>query len=191
MSSHINLMSPRARVQECSRTRMRQWLRILAAVVGGIVLHASITWWPAYINSQQCALLETRYGPLRQMKETNKALTAQIANTHDKSKLELALSRQTPVLTLVGLVSQAVAASEGSVYLEQISYSQDNDPGEATGDSLTQVGLEGYSADPAAIEHLAESLRIALPFADVRLEPIKQVQINASSLNAFQIECSF
>jgi hypothetical protein len=191
MSSHINLMSTRAKVQECSRTRIRQWSRILAAVVGGIVLHASITWWPVYVNSQERALLETRYSPLRQMKETNKALAAQIATTHDKSKLELVLSRQTPVLTLVGLVSQTVAASEGSVYLEQISYSQDNDPGEATGDPLTQVGLEGYSADPAAIEQLVESLRAALPFADVRLEPIEQIEINASSLNAFQIECSF
>jgi hypothetical protein len=191
MSSHINLMTTRARVQECSRTRMRQWSRILAVVVGLLVLHASITWWPVHVNSQQRALLETQYGPLRQMKTTNKKLAALIASTLDQSKLELALSQQTPVLTLVGLVSQAASDGDGTIFVEQIAYSQDDDSGETTGGALTQLALEGFSADPVAVEQLAKSLRTALPFADVRLEPIESIELNAHPMKTFQIECSF
>jgi hypothetical protein len=191
MSTHINLMTNRARVQECSRTRVRQWSRILAAVVGLLVLHASITWWPVHINSRQRALMETQYAPLRQMKATNKKLGSIIASTLDQSQLELALSRQTPVLTLVGLVSKAVSESSGTIYLEQIAYSRDGESDETTEGVLTLLELEGVCADPAAVEQLAQSLRTALPFAEVKLEPIKSIELNEHPLNAFQIECSF
>jgi hypothetical protein len=170
---------------------MRQWSRILAAVVGLLVLHASITWWPVHVSSQQRALLETQYGPLRQMKTTNKKLAALIASTLDQSKLELALSQQTPVLTLVGLVSQAVSDGDGTIFVEQIAYSQNDDSGETEGGALTQLALEGFSADPVAVEQLAKSLRTALPFADVRLEPIESIELNSYPMKTFQIECSF
>jgi len=68
MSNTINLMSSRARVRECSRTCVRQWSRILAAVAGLLVLHATVTWWPVHMNSQQRVVLEAQYNPLRQMK---------------------------------------------------------------------------------------------------------------------------
>ena len=124
MRNTINLMSSRARVRECSRTCVRQWSRILASAAGLLVLHATVTWWPVHINSQQRAVLEAQYNPLRQMKATNKKLARQIAGTLDQSKLELALSKQIPVLTLVGLVSQAIADSEGKVFLERIAHTQ-------------------------------------------------------------------
>jgi hypothetical protein len=191
MSSHINLMTNRARVQECSRTRVRQWSRILAVVVGLLVLHASITWLPVHVNSRQRALLETQYGPLRQMKTTNKKLAAQIASTLDQSQLELALSRQTPVLTMVGLVSKAVSESSGTIYLEQIAYTRDGESDETTEGALTLLELKGVCADPVAVEQLAQSLRTAFPFAEVKLEPFESIELNAHLLNSFQIECSF
>ncbi len=191
MRNTINLMSSRARVRECSRTRVRQWSRILAAAAGLLVLHATVTWWPVHINSQQRAVLEAQYNPLRQMKATNKKLAGQIASTLDQSKLELALSKQIPVLTLVGLVSQAIADSEGKIFLQRIAYTQKAETPPATGGSPPQVALEGFSADPDAVEQLAESLRSALPFADVKLEPIRSIEINQYPMQTFQIECSF
>ena len=191
MSSHINLMSTRSRVRECSRTRVRQWSRILAVAGGLLVLHLSVAWWPVHVDGQRRALLETQYNPLRQMKATNKKLAAQIAGTHDRSKLELALSRQIPVLTLVGLVSQTVADSDGEVFLEQLAYSQNSNPGEATDGSPALVALEGFSTDPDAVEQLADSLRSALPFAEVKLGSNQSTEFNQHPMQVFQIECSF
>lgn len=190
MSNYINLMTSRARVRECSRTRVRQWSRILVAVMGMLALHAAIVWWPIYTNSQRCAALEAQYYPLRQMKSANRKLEAQIAHTLDRSQLELALSKQTPVLTLVGVVSQAVAERRGKVFLEQISYKQDAQ-GPESGDSPAEVALKGFSDNPNAVKQLAESLRSALPFADVQLQPIQSIELNDYPMQTFQIKCCF
>ncbi len=191
MSSTINLMTNRARVRECSRTCMRLWSRIMAVAAGLLVLHAIFTWWPVHMDSQQRAVLETHYHPVRQMKATNRRLAKQIAGTLDQSTLELALSEQTPVLTLVGLVSQAIADSEGKVFLQQIAYTQNVETSQTTGSSPAQIALEGFSANPVAVEQLAKSLRSALPFADVKLKPMQSIELNQHPMQTFQIECSF
>ena len=175
----------------CTRTRIRQWSRILTAVSGLLVLHATVAWWPVHINSQRRTVLEAQYNPLRQMKATNKRLARQIAGTLDQSKLELALSKQIPVLTLVGLVSQAIADSDGKVFLEQIVYTQNAETGPTTAGSPAQLALEGFCTDPDAVKQLAESLRSALPFADVNLKPIRSIEVNQHPMQTFQIVCSF
>jgi len=191
MSNHINLMTTRSRVRECSRMRLKQWSRILATVFALLALHASITWWPIHSSSQRRELMETQYNPLRQMKAANKELAARIAGTLDQSKLELALSRQTPVHALVGLVSQKVADSKGEVFLEQIAYSQREKTSGAAASSHSQLALEGFSTDPIAVQRMAESLRSAIPFAEVTLHPIESIEINHHPMQTFQIECSF
>jgi len=191
MTNHINLMTTRARVKECSRMRVKQWSRILVAVFALLAVHASISWWPIHSSSQRRELMETQYNPLRQMKAANKKLAAQIAGTLDQSKLELALSRQTPVHALVGLVSQKIAESNGEVFLEQIGYSQREKTDVSTASTRSQLALEGFSSDPIAVQRMAESLRSALPFAEVTLHPIESIEINEYPMQTFQIECSF
>jgi len=190
MTNHVNLMSPRARVRECTRTRIRQWSRILAAAAGLLALHAAVTWWPAHVRSLQRAALEAQYEPLRQMIMDNKALVRKIAGRLDESKLELALSKQTPVATLVGLVGRAVADTQGKMFLDKIAFRQDEGDG-AAGGALSHVTLEGISADPAAVGQLAELLKSSLAFANVQVGTVESIEVNHHPMQTFQIECSF
>ncbi|MCG8450537.1 MAG: hypothetical protein MI725_13290, partial [Pirellulales bacterium] len=114
MSTSINLMSQRARVRECTRWRLRQWLYLLMAAMGLIALHAIVSWLPVHSSTLHREALEARYEPYRQMKQENRQLTQQIADAKGNSKLELELSKETPVLTLVGLVSQTVHETNGN-----------------------------------------------------------------------------
>lgn len=190
MNNHIDLMSSRARVRECTRTRLRQWSRILAAAVGLLALHGAITWWPVHTRSLQCAALEAQYEPLRRMKMDNKALARKIADTLDESQLELALSKQTPVVTLVGLVGQAVSNTQGKVFLDRLAYSQDETNNNADG-ALYRVKLEGFGADPVAVSQFTDGLKSTLKFADMQVRTVETIEINQQPMQTFDIEFAF
>lgn len=189
MNNHINLMSPRARLRECTRTRLWQWSRILAMTLGLLALHAAITWWPVHVRDLQRAALEAQYEPLRQMKMDNKALARKIASTIDESKLELALSKQTPMATLVGLVGRAVADTHSKVFLEQIVYSAPENDG-ASGAVESHVSLEGIGVDPVAVSQFADSLRSSMKFANVEVGTVEAIEVNQHPMHTFQIEIS-
>lgn len=190
MINHVNLMSLRARVRECTRTRLRQWSRILAAVVGLIALHAAISWWPVHARSLQRAALEAQYEPLREMKMDNKSLTRRIADTLDESRLELALSKQTPVVTLVGLVGRAITDTEGKVFLDKFAYDQRQTNG-ALAEPVSVVRLEGFSLDPVAAGKFADRLKESADFANVEVGTVEAIEVNQHPMQTFQIEFSF
>jgi cell division protein FtsB len=190
MNKHINLMSPRAQVRECTRVRLWQWSRILAASAGLLALHGAITWWPVHVRSLQRAALEAQYEPLRQMKMDNKALAREIAGTLDESKLELALSKQTPMATLVGLVGRAVAGTHDKVFLDKITFSEAETDG-GTGAAPSRVSLEGIGVDPVAVSQFADLLESSLSFAKVKVGTVEAIEVNQHPMHTFQIEFSF
>ncbi len=190
MNKHINLMSPRARVRECTRTRLWQWSRILAAAAGLLALHATITWWPVHVRSLQRAALEAQYEPLRQMKMDNKSLAREIAGTFDESKLELALSQQTPVVTLIGLLGRATADTHDKVFLDKIVYSQAEADGQSGG-ALSRVRLEGIGVDPVAVSQFADLLKSSMKFANVEVAKVEAIEVNQHPMHTFQIELSY
>jgi hypothetical protein len=167
-----------------------QWSRILAVVSGLLVLHGAITWWPVHVRSLQRAALETQYEPLRQMKMDNKALSREIASTLDESKLELALSKQTPMATLVGLVGRAVADTHDKVFLDKIAYGETETDG-AVGHVPAHVSLEGIGVDPVAVSQFTDLLKSSMKFANVEVGAIEAIEVNQHPMHTFQIDISF
>jgi hypothetical protein len=190
MSSHINLMTPRAQLRECSRTRLRQWSRILMLAICLLMLHALVSWWPIHVRSSQRAALEAQYEPVRQVKLENNLLEQRIDDTRTDDQLELTLARQTPVVTLVGLVSRAVGQSQGKVFLDKLAYTQ-SDPNHPAHANASVVELEGIGADPVAIGEFADRLKTSLDFADVQVGTVEAVEINKHRMQTFKIRLSF
>lgn len=190
MINHINLMTPRAQVRECTRARLRQWSLVLAATVVALVLHGAICWWPVHIRSEQRAALESQYEPLRLMKLENKQLSKSISETLNQSQLELALSQQTPVVTLIGLVGQVVGGSEGEVFLDTLEFTQPEVQETAQrGQSI--VKLAGITAEPAAAGEFADRLKHTLDFAEVQVGAVEGTTVNNHSMHVFHVEFSF
>jgi hypothetical protein len=162
----------------------------LAATAWLLALHAAISWWPVHVRSQQRGALEAQYEPLRQMKMENKSLQREIDETLDNSQLELALSNQTPVVTLVGVVSRAAAETDGKVFLDNLAYSQRAETQAAEGGESI-VTLEGMGADAVAVGQFADRLKSAVEFAEVRVESVETIEINQRPMQVFKIEFAF
>ena len=190
MSTYINLMSHRARVRECIRSRLRQWLCLLAATLAVVMLHAFVSWLPVHSSSLHRDALEARYEPYRQMKLENRQLTQQIADAKGNNKLELELTKETPVLTLVGLVSQAVSETDGNIFLKHINFSQEGSPTNRNANDVEQVALSGLGTDSVTVQRFSERLKTVLPFAKVQIRQTESVEVGDHAMQSFQIQCT-
>ena len=188
MSTYVNLMSHRARLRQSFQDRMKLWLRALVIVVSAVGIHALVTWWPLYAQRLDLEALEQHYQPLQEKKFAIGKLMKRIATTEEHFGLEIAISEDTPVLTLIGLLGESVSESQGQVFLENIDYQLKGsilNPAE----SSEQVIITGIGADPWAVQALTESLRTALPSSLIEVRESETIEINRKQMQSFRIDC--
>ena len=187
MTTSVNLMSEKSQVRESYRTCLRQWSKLLLLAAVAIVIHGLVTWWPVRNHSQQLETLEAQYEPIRQFKAQISKLNRKIAATQAGYELELALSEQTPMVPLVGVLNRVVAEGRGNVFFKHFDYVQqgplDDQPTET-------VLLEGYGTDSRSVAALAHRLRQAMPFAEIELRNTETIEVNSRPVESFRIECT-
>ncbi len=191
MKRHLNLMSSQARVRETVRWRTRQWLRVLAVVGLFLAQLGIIQWWRCDQEWEQLDVYEAQYEPFRQMKSENKKVQRQIETILDRERIPLALAKERPVVTLLGTISKAVVESQRLVYIKQLDFHQDILPTGTTNELVGDMVIEGVGIDGKAVAQLTESLRHAVPFADVKLTSTETVDTENQRMQAFTIQCSF
>jgi len=197
MKRHLNLMSSRARVRSCVRTRLRQWTITLLTVTVLLVPIWFLLWWPVHQKGQQVAALDAKFEPLRQMNQTSKRFQKDIERVRAQEKTSLALAKvDTPVVTLLGMVSKAIADNQGRVVIEQLDFRQsaavlsEHTPAEGA-NSQTSIHVEGLGIDEKAISQLVRTMKSTLPFADVQIQPSKPKRIYQQEMQTFFIQCFF
>ena len=188
MSTYVNLMSNSARVRQCYRDRFRLWSRLLVSTLAMLSIHFLVNWWPLHAQNLNLQVLESHYVPLKEQKTDISRLTRKIANVRNDSQLELAISHDTPVLSLLGLVGEAVSNSQGKVFLENIDYVQAGAYGKRSSET-EKLALSGLATDPWAVETLAEQLRAVVPLAEIQILKSEPIEINRHPMQLFQIEC--
>ena len=188
MMTHVNLMTQQSRKRQCYRDRLRLWSRLLMFAAIVVAIHFAVNWWPHHAQSLDLQALESHYKPLHEQKVGIGKLTRQLSSTRKSYELELAISRDTPALSLVGLLSDAVARCQGKVFLEKIDYIQNGSFENRTKNS-DRLSLDGLATDPWAVEHLAEELHKAMPFAEVEITTSEPIEINRHPMQTFQVEC--
>jgi hypothetical protein len=92
--------------------------------------------------------LEAQYEPIRRLAAENRRMNAEAARLVQAERTKLELSHRRPVTTLLAVVGEAVAETEGDVFLEHVSVTQEpvSKPGvEAGGRLVVDVSsVEGY-----------------------------------------------
>lgn len=188
MNRSLNLMSERARMRECLRTRLRLWMQIWAVAFALLAIIGALTWWPAYRAGQHRASLEAEYEPIRLMKAENKSIANQIHTLQEQEKFVLELSENFPMVTLLGIIGKSVSNSQGQVFVDELAYQVGNSD---NGAPETTLSIEGLSINREAVSYLTSSLQAAIPFASVKLESIDTSQVNQQTVQTFTIECTF
>ena len=191
MTKHLNLMSEQARLYVCIRSRLRLWLRISAASVSVFVLLALICFWPANRASQHRASLEDKYEPIRVMKDRNESLDKKIKQIREQEDFTLALNDRFPMITMLGLVSQAVNAGQQQLFLNEMDFDLKRSFDNQKNPQRSLLRLDGLCLDRAAVTQFNDSLQSAIPFVSIELESITSTEINAVPMHTFTIYCLF
>jgi hypothetical protein len=122
MSASVNLMTERARFVAAGARIGNAWA---AVVLGLIILIVPLTGWTWHRRgdvSRQREALDSSYEPIRQMSAANRAVSAQAAELVSREQTTLTLSRRRPFVAVLNTVAEAFAATEGSAYLEGLTY---------------------------------------------------------------------
>lgn len=191
MKNHLNLMSENARMRESVRSHIRLWVRIWMVSFLALGIAGFVIWWPAHKASSFRAQLEAEYEPIRLMKAENKSLQQKIESLNQQEDHILSLTDQFPTITLLGLLGEAVDATEKKVFLNEVDFEL-GDPNQATSEKqITSLLLEGFSLQRSAITKLTDSLQANLPFANIQLQSATDIRVNEQPMLAFTIECTF
>lgn len=188
MTSYVNLMTREARVRRCYCDCIRLWSRLLAVAVVLLSVHFLVNWWPVHTRNLDLQALEAHYQPLHKQKLGIGRLSRQISNLQSQAQLELAIARDTPPLSLLGILADTLADCQGKAFFERINYSQSGSY-ESRSHESERLTLEGLATDPWAVETLAEGLRTALPFAKVEIKTSEAIEINRHPMQSFHIDC--
>ncbi len=190
MNDHVNLMSRQARIREIRRTRLRQWAKISGVVAVLLVPPSLLAWWPVYQQRQRLAALESQYEPVREMIAVTKSYRHRIEQIQQEQRLALALAKQTPVVTLLGLIGKAVARSQGQVYVQHVAFRQAADPWPDAREGTGVVIVEGLAIRDHSVTELTAELRSVVPFTEVELDCAETVTVQNEPRQSFTIKGS-
>lgn len=193
MKPQLNLMTQRACRQLCLRKRIKQWSVVLACVGMLLVPVWLVCWWPIYQQGQKVAAIEGQYEPIRQMMKASRSFQKRLdlIKVQEKTALELA-KVDTPVVTLLGLLGQAVTEQQGQVHISELEFRQDTRIlGEQESSAPSALAMSGRGIDQGAVQNLTSSLQDLLPFAELELKTSGLDTVNGLETRKFEIESSF
>ncbi len=190
MKSSINLMSLPIRRKECIRARLRQWTMTLATLATVLGLVMTQRYWAYRSLVHRQLTLEAKYEPLADLKKANKSLASQIDAIRNEEQFVLALSDREPTVTLLGVLSEAVADSDSRVFLQKIEL---NNIVQADAQATRQSVLElaGIANSGPAVQQFAETLQHSLSFGKIDITSTKEYRLKQQLLQDFSLQCNY
>ena len=122
MSASVNLMTERARFIAAGARIGNAWAAVVLGLLILMVPLGGWTWHRRAAVSRQREAFDSSYEPIRQLSAANRAVSAQAAELVLREQTPLALSRRRPFVAVLNSVAEAFAATEGSAYLEGLTY---------------------------------------------------------------------
>ncbi len=191
MKNSLNLMSLSARRRECIRTRLRQWGRVLTAVFALVAVVTTERYIEHRSIAHQQIALESKYEPVTELKKANKHLASQIALIRAEEQFVLALSEREPTVTLLGVISTAVADGGSHVFLKKIELNNMASESAPQNESSTILELVGTGDGGAAVNQFVKTMQTSLPFAKVDITSTQDYRLKQQSLQDFSLQCNF
>ncbi len=190
MPAYVNLMTERARLRTAAARVSRCWATIIGAMMFLAVPGVLWMWHERRQLIREHDALEASYEPVRRLAAANRVLAANAAEFIKREKLPLELSRKRPAIALVAHVSDAIAATDGAVYLDQIELNQRG--ATTTGSDKT---VDKLTLKASTLPHFEASRLVAAlnrpPLAGVKIISSETVEEAGVSRKKYVIECKF
>ncbi|MFV2066247.1 MAG: hypothetical protein ACC645_04655 [Pirellulales bacterium] len=192
MKTHINLLPMAYRRRQLILLRLRQW-----SVVWGVAIlaMAGVGWsqWSKFqADAARLTALKSEYAPVHTMEEKAKELEQRIQELRHRETLVLSLAGEQSMLTLVGMLSQAVRNCDRQVCIRVLNLRR-TDPQSTGSDNV--LALDGIATDDASVARFADSLRDFDAFRRVDLQSTGTTEIvvqgDTVEARTYRMECVF
>jgi Tfp pilus assembly protein PilN len=192
MKTYVNLLPVTYRRKQLLRLRVWQWSMaglLVLLVMGG----AAWRQWSAHQSgAERLATLKREYEPVRILDQESQQLEQRIRELRHREKLVLSLADQQPLLSLIGMLSEAVRTCEGQVSIRTLNL-QSHREQEDAGDMI--LTLNGIATDDAAVAKFADAIRAFQAFHQVELKSTGSTEIATQghrvAARTYRLECLF
>ena len=187
MIAHVNLMTERAKFIAAASRVSEAWAAAIGVLLLLMLPLGGWIWQRHGAVIRQHEALEASYEPIRRLAGVNRSVGSEAAALVEHEHVALNLARRRPLAALLGVVSEAIAETEGSAFIDGIHYAPAPvaSPGEETPWRLT---LEVTSAATYDISQLVDGLRRP-PFTAVKILSSAPGSADGARRTTYVIEC--
>jgi hypothetical protein len=190
MTTHVNLMTERAKFTAAASRIGETWAAAIGVLLLLMLPLGGWLWQRHGVVIRQHDSLEARYEPIRRMAGANRSVSAQAAELVNREQLPLTLSRRQPVTALLGAVADAVAETEGAVFVDGIHYAKQPNGGSDDGVAPRRFSLDVTAAANYDISQFVGVLRQP-PFTAVKIQSTAPGPDEGPRRQTYVLECEF
>lgn len=189
MKTHVNLLPIAYRRKQLLWLRSKQW----TAIAGVALAAAAMACWVQLTRNHRDQLrlesLRREYLDVKETADKVELLKKEIDDLRQKEAIVLSLADEQPMLTLVGIVSQATRQCEGGLCVQRMQL-QRRTEGEGKF-NIRVLTLEGIAADNHLVARFAAALRDSEAFARVELKSSGRRIVQDAEGQAYSLECVY
>ncbi len=187
MKSFMNLLPEPYKRSESLRQCLRFWLTVYAIAVAGLSCHAAWSWRRYESTHDLAANWEAEYEPLNRLQRRIQQVQRQILDTRQRQSLVRELATEQPLITLLGLVSQAAHGCEGKVAVKKLHFTRDHQNTARP----RRIELQGWSVDQVSIARFVALLRESGRFREISLVSTGVGQLHGKEVHDYHVHCYF
>jgi hypothetical protein len=130
---------------------------------------------------------------LHEIRSEIKQLEDKLAPLRLQDAAGLRQTRQTPMTSLIGVISRSASRYEGRLWLTQLEYRAPpwTTQADSTAASSSQLTMDGFAMTNPTAAHFVASLRDQRLLKQIELRPRQASEISESTACAFRIQCEF
>lgn len=188
---HLNMMPMKYRREQIIRQRLKQW-----SVVWGIALSAAVACaWQQTVDCGKMAahleVLEARHLRVEDSQSALEAVRDELRDLEQREAILLQLSQRRPMLSLLGVISQAARQCDGNVSVNNICWNVLGNDARTAGLDPSQplLTLHGIGLNNIWVSSFAETLSNSEIMRDVELKFSEQTVINGKTAHDYHLVC--
>ncbi len=191
-ANYVNLMSEKAQFRAAATRFTVAWAIVLALVALALAPLGAYAWHERSTAVAEQEALEVQYEPIHQLTLDARRLRNEAVALVHNERTALQLAQDQPPSTLLGLVGQAAAQSDGELYLKRLTLTQTpvNNEQAAAAAEGGRLALEASSSVAYDIQRFVKTLNQP-PLAEVKLLSTETAADPSGTRKSYGIECDF
>ena len=189
MKTYVNLLPTQYRRKQLLWLRLKQWSVIGCLALGALAVSCCIEMTRNSRNRLRLDALRSEYTQVKDTADKVEILKKDIDDLKQRESIVLSLVEEQPILTLIGLISQATSKCDGGLCVQRMQLER-RDAADSRANTKVLL-LEGMAADHHLVARFAAALRETEAFQRVELRSSTRRILQEVEGQAYSVECVY